>query len=81
VKTQVGHTFECPKCSLKMSRHNIAAVNIRRRYMKGKPRMWGFPRSGDPEETMKVELRVGVTLNGWSPMTWIPMKWGFEDDI
>jgi hypothetical protein len=31
------------------------------------PKMWGFPRSDAPEETMKVELRAGVTLNGWSP--------------
>jgi len=33
-----------------MSRQNVAAMNIRRRYLKGKPRMWGFPRSKDPEE-------------------------------
>jgi putative transposase len=78
VKTQVGHTFECPRCGLKMNRHNVAAMNIRRRYLKGKPRMWGFPRSEDPEETMKVELRAGVTLNGRSPMIWAPMKWGSE---
>jgi len=59
VKTQVGHTFECPRCGLKMSRQNVAAMNIRRRYLKGKPRMWGFSRSKDPEETMMVELRAG----------------------
>jgi len=27
---------------------------------------------------MKVEPRAGVTLNGWSPLTWAPMKWGSE---
>ena len=37
-------------------------------------RMWGFPHSDDPEETMKGELWVGVTLSGRSPVTWIPMK-------
>ena len=61
-----------------MNRHNVAAMNIRRRYLKGKPKMWGFPRSEDPEETMRVELRAGVTLNGRSPMIWAPMKWGSE---
>jgi putative transposase len=80
VKTQVGHEFKCPRCGLKMSRHNVAAMNIRRRYLKGKHKMWGFPRSGDPEETMRVELRAGVTLNGRSPMIWAPMKWGSEGD-
>ena len=25
---------------------------------------------------MMVELRVGVTLNGWSPMIWAPVKGG-----
>ena len=30
---------------------------------------------------MMVELWVGVTLSGWSPSIWIPVKWdpeGFE---
>ena len=36
--------------------------------------MRGFPHSNDPEKTMMEELRVGVTLSGWSPMMWIPMK-------
>jgi len=36
--------------------------------------MRGFPHSDDPERTMKEELRVGVTLSGWSPMMRIPMK-------
>jgi len=27
---------------------------------------------------MMVEPRAGVTLNGWSPMIWAPMKWGSE---
>jgi len=36
--------------------------------------MRGFPHSDDPERTVMGELRVGVTLSGWSPMTWIPMK-------
>ena len=78
MKTQVGHEFECPRCNLKMSRQNVAAMNIRRRYVKGKHKMWGFPRSKDPEETMRVELQAGVTLNGWSPLIWAPMKWGSE---
>jgi len=34
----------------------------------------GFPHSNEPEETMKVELWVGVTPSGRSPVIWIPMK-------
>ncbi|MEM2757373.1 MAG: hypothetical protein QW596_02920 [Sulfolobales archaeon] len=34
-------------------------------------RMWGFPRS---DELNEGELRVGVTPNGWGPITWAPMK-------
>ena len=34
----------------------------------------GFPHSDDPERTMKGELWVGVTLSGWSPVVWVPMK-------
>jgi hypothetical protein len=36
--------------------------------------MRGFPHSNDPEKTMREELWAGVTLSGWSPVTWIPMK-------
>jgi len=36
VKTQERHVFECPRCGLKMSRHKVASINIRRRYL-GKP--------------------------------------------
>jgi hypothetical protein len=36
--------------------------------------MRGFPHSDDPERTVMEELRVGVTLSGWSPVVWIPMK-------
>jgi hypothetical protein len=36
--------------------------------------MRGFPHSYEPERAVMGELRVGVTLSGWSPMTWIPMK-------
>ncbi len=83
VETQEGHVFECPRCGLKMNRHKVASINIRRRYLenrKRKTRMRGFPHSNEPEETMMVELWVGVTPS-WSPVIWIPMKWdpeGFE---
>jgi hypothetical protein len=40
----------------------------------GESRDAGFPHSDDPEETMKGELWVGVTLSGRSPVTWIPVK-------
>ena len=33
------------------------------------------PRSRTLRGSMMVELRVGVTLNGWSPLTWAPVKW------
>jgi len=36
--------------------------------------MRGFPHSNEPEESMRVELWVGVTPSGWSPVIWIPMK-------
>ncbi len=36
--------------------------------------MRGFPHSYEPEKTMMGELRVGVTLSGWSPMMRVPMK-------
>jgi hypothetical protein len=36
--------------------------------------MRGLPHGNEPEETMMVELWVGVTPSGWSPAIWIPMK-------
>jgi hypothetical protein len=82
-ETQEGHVFECPKCKLKINRHKAASINIRRRYLEGKrrARMLRYPHSNEPEETMKVELWVGVAQSGWSSVIWIPMKWdpeGFE---
>ncbi|MDK6028612.1 transposase [Ignisphaera sp. 4213-co] len=79
VKTQVGRIFKCPRCGLEMNRQKVASVNIRKRYLEGrckegKPRMWGFPHSNDPEASMMVELWAGVTPNGWKPMIWAPMK-------
>jgi putative transposase len=70
VETQEGQIFECPRCGLKMSRHRVASVNIRRRYLEGKRRgkrktsMRGFPHSNEPEETMKVEPWVGASPSG-----------------
>jgi hypothetical protein len=69
-----------------MNRHKVASINIRRRHLEGKRRrkrrasMRGFPRSNEPEETMKAELWVGVTPSGRSPAIWIPMKWDPEGD-
>jgi hypothetical protein len=63
-----------------MNRHRVASINIRRRYLEGKRRgkrktsMRGFPRSNEPEETMRVKLWVGVTQSGWSPAIGIPVK-------
>jgi len=34
----------------------------------------GFPHSYDPELCYEGELWVGVTLNGWRPIIWAPMK-------
>jgi hypothetical protein len=34
----------------------------------------GFPHSNEPVESKRVELWVGVTQGGWSPVIWIPMK-------
>jgi hypothetical protein len=42
--------------------------------------MRGFPHSYEPEESMRVELWVGVTPSGRSPVIWIPMKSGPESD-
>jgi len=36
--------------------------------------MRGLPHSSDPEKAVKVELWVGVTPSGRSPMIWIPVK-------
>ena len=38
VEIQEGHVFECPRCGLKMNRHMVASINIRRRYLEGKRR-------------------------------------------
>jgi putative transposase len=49
VETQEGQIFECPRCGLKMNRHKVASINIRRRYLeekrrkKRRARMRGFP--------------------------------------
>jgi putative transposase len=45
VETQEGHVFECPRCGLKMNRHKVASINIRRRYLEGRgePGCGGFP--------------------------------------
>jgi hypothetical protein len=45
-----------------------------------KSRMRGFPHSNEPEEAMMVELWVGVTPSGRSPVIWIPMKRDPEGD-
>jgi putative transposase len=73
---------EYPRCGLKMGRHRVASINIRRRYLEGKRgvRRRGFPHSNEPEISMKVELWVGVTPSGWSPVIWIPMKRDPEGD-
>jgi len=42
--------------------------------LRERARMRGFPHSNDPEKTMRGELWAGVTLSGWSPVTWIPVK-------
>jgi putative transposase len=81
VETQEGQILECPRCGLKMGRHKVASINIRRRYLEGKrrARMRGYPHSNEPEISMRVELWVGVTPS-WSPVIWIPMKWDPEGD-
>ena len=74
VKTQVGGVFECPGCGFEMDRQKLASVNIYLRYTK----MRGLPHSGEPDGWMKVELWVGVTPSGRSPVIWAPMKWDPE---
>jgi transposase len=67
VEIQEEEILECPRCGLKISRHRVASINIRRRYLEGKrrgkrrARIRGYPHSNEPEETMKVELWVGVS--------------------
>jgi hypothetical protein len=65
-----------------MNGHRVTSINIRRRYLEGKrrARMRGFPHSNEPEISMMVELWVGVTQSGWSPVIWIPMKRDPEGD-
>ena len=47
VETQEGQIFECQVCNLRMNRHKVASINIRRIYLeggkKGKTRMRGSP--------------------------------------
>jgi putative transposase len=69
-KTRVGRVFKCPRCGFELDRQKLASVNIYLKYIK----MRGFPHSDDPEKAMMGELWVGVTLSGWSPVIWIPMK-------
>ena len=78
MEAQEGLILECPRYGLKMNRHRVASINIRRRYLEEKRRagMREFPRSNEPEEAMKVELWAGVTPSGWSPAIWIPVKRG-----
>jgi putative transposase len=70
-----GQDFVCPRCGFRMNRQKNAARNIWKRYV-GKHReefsMWGFSHSDEPEDSMRVELWVGVTLNGRRLMIW----WG-----
>jgi len=58
------------------------AVRVRGRDPSGCPggyaRMQGLPHSDEPDKRMRDELWVGVTLSGWSPVTWAPMRWGSE---
>ncbi len=37
-------------------------------------RVQGFPHSGEPEISMRVELWAGVAQSGWSPTIWIPVE-------
>jgi len=36
VEAQEGQILECPRYGLKMNRHRVASINIRRRYLEGK---------------------------------------------
>ena len=58
------------------------AVRVKGRDPSGRPgryvRMRGLPHSDDLDEWVRVELWVGVTPSGWSPVTWAPMRGGSE---
>ncbi len=77
-RTQEGQILRCPGCDLEMDRHKVASINIRRRYLeigkRRKTRMQGLLHSDEPEESMRVELWVGVAQSGWSPVVWIPVE-------
>ncbi|MDT7895095.1 MAG: zinc ribbon domain-containing protein [Desulfurococcales archaeon] len=51
VEIQEGEILECPRCGLKMNRHRVVSINIRRRHLEGKrrgkrrARMRGYPHS------------------------------------
>ena len=51
VEIQEEEILECPRCGLKISRHRVASINIRRRYLEGKrrgkrrARIRGYPHS------------------------------------
>jgi transposase len=38
VEAQEGQILECPRYGLKMNRHRVASINIRRRYLEEKRR-------------------------------------------
>jgi hypothetical protein len=67
-----------------MNRHKVASINIRRRYLenkkrkgkKRKTRMQRFPHSNKPEESMRVELWVGVTPEREEPSDMDPNEEG-----
>jgi len=57
VKTQERHVFECPRCGLKMSRHKVASINIRRRYLEGgRRKKRGARRLGFPTAMSRRKL-------------------------
>ena len=70
----MGKVFKCPGCDLELDRQKLASINIYLKYTK----MRGLPHSDEPDKWMSGELWVGVTPSGWSPVTWVPMKWGSE---
>ncbi len=82
-KTQEGQIFRCPGCDLEMDRYKVAAINIRRRYLeigkRRKTRMQGFPHNDEPEISMRVELWIGITQSGWSPVK--PREEGLKSKI
>ena len=40
--------------------------------------MRGLPHRDEPDKWVREELWVGVTLSGWNPVIWAPMKWNPE---